>query len=364
MPTIDSSQIRAGEIELPCAELAETLPFFSEALGFSLVSVFPADAPRTAVLEGYGLRLRLRQGADGPPGVLRLYCDEPCAVAAEQRLIAPNGTVIELLPADAPPALPALDASYVVSRLNEADGFGAGRAGMQYRDLIPGRQGGRFIASHIRIEQGGPVPDYVHFHKVRFQLIYCYKGWVRVVYEDQGPPFTMHAGDCVLQPPQIRHRVLESSAGLEVIEVSCPAEHETLVEHELELPTPELNPARDFGGQRFVRHEADSAAWDAWRIGGFACRDTGLADGSGGRVSARVVQRAGELSPAEQNQGAELQFWFVLRGSLSIGGPAHGNDDLTAGDACVIPASMPFSLANCSDELEFLEVLAPAGQAP
>ena len=42
----------------------------------------------------------------------------------------------------------------------------------------PDRLGGRFIASHIRIEQGGPVPDYVHFHKIRFQMIYMTRGWV------------------------------------------------------------------------------------------------------------------------------------------------------------------------------------------
>ena len=41
------------------------------------------------------------------------------------------------------------------------------------------------MASHIRIEKGGPVPDYVHFHRVRFQCIFCYRGRVRVVYEGQ-----------------------------------------------------------------------------------------------------------------------------------------------------------------------------------
>ena len=35
-----------------------------------------------------------------------------------------------------------------------------GRAGMRYRDLIPGRLGGSIIASHIRIPDAGPVPDY------------------------------------------------------------------------------------------------------------------------------------------------------------------------------------------------------------
>jgi uncharacterized protein YjlB len=38
----------------------------------------------------------------------------------------------------------------------------------------------------------------------------------------QGDPFCFHAGDCVLQPPEIRHRVLETSAAFEVVEIGCP----------------------------------------------------------------------------------------------------------------------------------------------
>ena len=97
---------------------------------------------------------------------------------------------------------------------------------MRYRDLIPDRQGGRFIASHI-VTPGGPVPDYVHFHRVRFQMIYCYKGWVRVVYEDQGPPFVMQAGTASCSRPRSGTACSRASPGLEVIEIGCPAEHET-----------------------------------------------------------------------------------------------------------------------------------------
>src|SRR5262245_30514988 len=127
---------------------------------------------------------------------------------------------------------------FVISRLNTTNAvWYVGRAGMQYRDLIPGRLGGRFIASHIRILDGGETQDYVHYHKAIFQMIYCKAGWARVVYEDQGPPFALEAGDCVLQPPEIRHRVLESSAGLEVIEVACPGVYERWVGHAVSLPT-------------------------------------------------------------------------------------------------------------------------------
>ncbi len=160
-------------------------------------------------------------------------------------------------------------------------GWHRGRAGMDYRDLVPDRRGGALIASHIRIEHGGPVPDYVHYHDVRVQLIYCLHGWVRLVYEDQGDPFVMTAGDCVVQPPHIRHRVLDCAAGLEVIEVASPAVHATHVDHELVLPTPRR--VRTYADQRF--------AWcRAGELGGVTAATAGLAAIAiaGGDVAIRI----------------------------------------------------------------------------
>ena len=113
------------------------------------------------------------------------------------------------------------------------------------RLLISSRLGGSIIASHIRIPDGGPVPDMVHFHKVGFQLIFCYRGWVEVLYEDQGGPIRLQAGDCFIQPPEIRHRVMEASEGIEVIEIGVPADHITEIEHEMTLPTDQLRPDRE-----------------------------------------------------------------------------------------------------------------------
>ncbi|HEY8143889.1 MAG TPA: cupin domain-containing protein [Kofleriaceae bacterium] len=180
-----------------------------------------------------------------------------------------------------------------MSRLTEAR-WEVGRAEMLYRDLVPGRDGGRLIASHIKIPTGGPVPDWVHFHTVSFQIIYCWRGWVRVVYEDQGPPFVLEPGDCVLQPPRIRHQVLECSAGLEVVEVASPAEHATAADPDLALPTADLRPERVFDGQRFLRHRAGAARWE--RRGAIEERDLGIAEATGGLVSARVARA---LAPAE-----------------------------------------------------------------
>ncbi len=353
----DAEQIQAAEIVLPGGELDTTLRFFTERLGFRVEAIFPADAPAVAVIAGHGLRIRLERDGTGAPGVIRLKCREPARGAA--RLTAPNGTVIDLVDADPPIVLPALQPSFVVSRLGDDAKWGVGRAGMRYRDLIPDRQGGRFIASHIVIPEGGPVPDYVHFHKIHFQMIYCRKGWVRVVYEDQGPAFVMEAGDCVLQPPRIRHRVLESSSGLEVIEIGCPAEHETAADGTLSLPNSKIDPASNFNGQRFVRHIAAQATWRPWRLPGFECRDTGIAAATDGLADVLVVRPRGTLAPQSSQHDGELQFMFVLEGKLTLRSDGRDPQALASGDSLVIPAGMRHALADCSADLQLLEVTLP-----
>jgi mannose-6-phosphate isomerase-like protein (cupin superfamily) len=249
---------------------------------------------------------------------------------------------------------------FVISRLNTTnDAWYVGRADMEYRDLIPGRLGGRFIASHIRIPGGGETPDYVHYHKALFQMIYCKAGWARVVYEDQGPSFALEAGDCVLQPPEIRHRVLESSAGLEVIEVACPAEYETCADNELRLPTRDVLPERLFGGQRFVRHRAREASWEPWRLDGFESRDTGVAAATNNLAAARVVKSNSAITEPVRGHEGELLFLFILQGMLGINSDGKGNHQLMAGDSCVIPAGVDYTL-KAGAGLEMLEVSLPA----
>lgn len=366
------AHIRSAQIVLPCPDLAASLAFYTECLGFRVDLIFPADSPTVAVVSGHGLVLRLEEaGTDaasaGTPAHLRLLCDKAALPAgSEHHLVAPDGMRIELADADATLELPEAVQEFVLSRMESADAWSAGRAGMQYRDLIPGRLGGRFVASHIRIPGGGEVPDYVHFHNVRFQMIYCRSGWVRVVYEDQGPPFVLHAGDCVLQPPGIRHRVLESSPGLEVIEIGCPAVHETFADHNLPLPTPSILPDRLFAGQRFVRHVAAAAEYHPWIAAGFAMRDTGIAAATSGLAGVRVIEAMARsatagitaASPRVTHTG-EFLFYFILNGELSLHSDALGDQRLCPGDSCVIPAGADYTL-QAGSGLEMLEVTLPA----
>lgn len=361
------NRIHSAALCLPCPDLDASLRFFTERLGFVVEQIVPADAPRVALLSGHGMRLRLHTEPAAMPAqnriCMQLACDR-AALASEppEQLISPCGVRVELCDGEPELHIPHGEQAFIISRHGAGDDWHIGRAGMRYRDLIPGRLGGRFIASQIRIPDGGEVPDYVHYHRVRFQMIFCKAGWVRVVYEDQGPPFVLHAGDCVLQPPQIRHRVLEASAGLEVIELGCPAVHETCADHGLSLPNARHAPQREFSGQRFVRHIAAATARGQWRAAGFAARDTGIAAATSGLASAKVITLADKLPTAPLQatlrHDGELLFLFVLRGSMTLLNSEHGTQALAQNDSCVIPAGSDFQL-RAGDDLELLEVCLP-----
>jgi quercetin dioxygenase-like cupin family protein len=357
----DAAGIEAGEIVLPCPALDDTLRFFVERLGFELDSIRPADDPTSALVIGHGLRVRLERDLGGSPGVLRLLCRDPSALAGDEReLRAPNGTRILIAESHPPIVLPALRPSLVIAKLDEKTRWIEGRAGMRYRDLLPGRLGGRFIASHIQLTSGGPVPDYVHFHRVRFQMIYCTKGWVRAVYEDQGEPFLLEAGDAVLQPPEIRHRVLEASAIAEVIEIGSPADHETFADRTMPLPTDRLARARVFGGQRFVRHQAADATWAPWRIDGFESRDLGIAAATNDVAGAKVVRIARAPKEVSLLHDGELLFMFVLAGAATLRGEdERATTAIGVGDAFAVPAGMRCVLRDPDPKVELLEVRLP-----
>ncbi len=345
--------IEAAELVIPCPELDATVIFFTEQLGFRVDAVVPADSPRQVVISGYGVRIRLDRDAGGDPGALRLTTNGDPDVT-----VAPNGTRIELVAANRRARRPSLKSSLVIQRLANDAQWTEGRAGMRYRDLIPDRQGGRFIASHISIA-GGDVEDYVHYHDVHFQMIYCYQGWVRVVYEDQGEPFVLRAGDCVVQPPLIRHRVLEASPGLEVIEIGSPATHETLTDHQLVLPTATFDPQRNFDGQRFVRHQASEASWQPWGSG-YQARDLGIAEATSGIAGGYVVRSTASAIAHPLRHDAELVFTFITAGSVALQISDRDTQSLSAGDCFVVPAAVDHTIAEPSLDLELLIVSLPA----
>ena len=303
-------------VEQLCSDLDAAVAEL-KSQGFRIERIYPADEPHTAVLVRGDEAVRLSSQPDAP---------RP------------------------PETLPPFRPEFL---LTSGGGSATGRAGMLYRDLVPSRLGGRYIASHITIAEGGPVPDWVHFHRIAVQLIAVRRGWVRVVYEDQGEPFVMRPGDLVLQPPGIRHRVLDSSPGLEVVELTCPALHETCADHALDLPTGRFAPDRVFGGQQFLRHRAKDAPWTAFDGG--EAQETGLRAATGGLADARIVRPARSSQLTFGAHGGELSFGFVLEGRARLERGA-GTFDLAPAVAFVVPPDESWSLDQLSADFRLLHL--------
>ena len=348
-----------AEIRISSPDVRDDLVFFTQKLGFRLDQIFPSDDPGVVVISGHGVRLRIEKGASEVPGTLRILCEDPDQFTDGVKVLtAPNGMRIEIDQLNPPLEMPTTTHSFSVRHLRDKASWVIGRAGMNYRDLIPDRLGGSIIASHIRIPGGGPVPDMVHYHTIGFQLIFCYKGWVDLLYESQGPMFRLNAGDCVIQPPEIRHRVMHASEDIEVVEVGVPADHITTIDHEMTLPGGEIDPDREFQGQKFVRHRVSEAEWNPWRIPGFIHRDTGINAGTKGVASVQVAKFDGGQT-AVTKHNCDIQFTFVMEGTMTLKSQGQEPHELKSGDAFVIPPDMQIHYTNCSDDLELLEVALP-----
>ena len=360
-PDTRTDLIRRAEIRVPTSDFDGDMRYFIDALGFRLDRIWPADGPAFAALSGHGTAILLERSATSAPVALRLYANDPAAFASgETELTTPGGHRVAIEDANPPLVIPESSHEFVVRRLVDSESWVIGRAGMHYRDLLPDRLGGAIIASHIRIAEAGPVADMVHFHTVGFQLIFCHRGWVRLVYEDQGPPFVLGAGDCVIQPPEIRHRVLEASAGVEVIEIGVPAEHLTSVDHEMELPTPHFRPEREFHGTKFVLHREAEATWEPWRIPGFEARETGIGTATKGVAGVQVARRVPGVPVPPTQHDTDILFRFLRAGTMTVRADGHPDHVLTAGDALMLPPDLRVAIHEPSNDLEILEVALPA----
>lgn len=308
--------VRSGHTRSVCANFDQAFEA-ARTEGWRVDAIWPADSPHSAILSRSGETLQLTSRPEAS---------------------RPDGHV--------PPFQPSF---HVSAPSGEA---GLGRAGMRYRDLIPSRMGGYVAASHIMIPDGGPVADWVHFHRLALQFIAVRRGWVRVVYQGQGPSFVMEAGDLVLQPPTIRHRVLESSPNLEVVEISIPAEHETLADHFTELPGEKMKTGTTFGGQSFLFHRGVDAPWAAFNGG--EAQDVDMARATGNRAEAHVVRPKG-CAPIEMAPFVgELGFGFILEGEATL--DAQGSHCLESAAAFAIPPGESWRLLPKSADLRLLWV--------
>ncbi len=108
-----------------------------------------------------------------------------------------------------------------------ADGL---RAYAQYRDLGIADATGGLARAHVIRLQGPCNPAEVsklHYHDVEFQMVYVLKGWVKSYMDGQGETLMLQ-GSCWIQPPRIRHMILDYSDDVELLEVILPADFKTV----------------------------------------------------------------------------------------------------------------------------------------
>lgn len=119
---------------------------------------------------------------------------------------------------------------FAVNHLNERDFKRDGlRPYAKYRDLGIAKATGGLAQAHV-IRLVPPCTDEVrkrHTHAVELQLIYVLKGWIRNEFEGHGEHL-MREGTCWLQPPNIKHTVLDYSDDCEMLEIIVPAKFDTV----------------------------------------------------------------------------------------------------------------------------------------
>jgi hypothetical protein len=108
-----------------------------------------------------------------------------------------------------------------------ADGL---RAYAQYRDLGFADATNGLAQAHV-IRLVGPCDpaevSKLHFHDVDFQMVYVLKGWVKTYVEGHGECL-MEQGSAWIQPPRIKHLIMDYSDDVELLEVILPAEFKTV----------------------------------------------------------------------------------------------------------------------------------------
>ena len=339
------------------------LNFFVNVLEFKIAMISPADNPNYAILTRDQFTVALDKNAKAQPLSIEIPVENQSLIGTG--LTGPNGTKVQYVPiVKNRNTIKNLKPIIHFSRMNDTE-WVQGRAGMSYRSLT-GIHNEICAASQIRIEGSGKVADWVHYHDVSFQTLFCINGSAKLVYEDQGEPFLFKEGDCILQPPGIRHQVLESFDDLEVIEVTSPSDHATFSDFDMNLPNSIDAQTRHFNGQLFTHDSSSQRKATAYNeSSSLMVYETSVGEASGNLGWVNEIH-----GHAENDQGAKITsvrpeknlfffLWFVKEGSAQI--ELEGQKEtLKPGDAISypygFPPSMEFSVLDHDSEFQVLEI--------
>ncbi len=305
---------KKAEVFLITSNLDKEINFFENNIGFKLLEIYPADNPKFALLEGYHLNILLNENISSKNKYLA-HIRIPVEKNYEyEELVSPSGHKIEFIKDIVEKTTPYKKIfEYTIFNNNS---WKNGRAGMQYRDLIPSRYGGFVVASHIKVNTIGKVKDRVHFHDVEFQALYCLKGKVKLTYENQEEFILFKSGECILQPPNIKHKVIETYEPLEVIELTMPAEHVTSIDYSLELPNKDKTNFAKISKSNFLYYK-DNLNRNEYIFPGFSIQNTGINDSSN-KFGDLVILESKDFNEFKFTHKSKFLFYYIIEGSIEL----------------------------------------------
>jgi quercetin dioxygenase-like cupin family protein len=116
-----------------------------------------------------------------------------------------------------------------IARADNPNFVAGRRAFFKYRDLgVTDATDGQMRAQITSATQGMGKPTGWHYHVCDQQFVYMLKGWVDLEFED-GSKVRLMPGDSMMIPGGMRHNETGTADELEILEVSVPAQMNTVV---------------------------------------------------------------------------------------------------------------------------------------
>ncbi len=230
---------------------------------------------------------------------------------------------------------------------------------LSYRDLgLAAASGGKIGAKHVRSEEAASS-DW-HCHDLDFQFFYVLKGTISIETE-RGEKVELGPGDTGYHPGLFRHREA-ISAGYEAVEITGPADGETITGKDAPLPerAATLDPDRDAFYSRDIDENYEMAAGPR---AFFKYRDLGLRSRTDDRIHLHVVRATGEPGAGTGWHYHSMAQWFMIVGGTStIRVEDRATQPLVVGDTMCIGSGpqMRHNVAPFSGDYAVLEMCIPA----
>ena len=116
--------------------------------------------------------------------------------------------------------------------------------------------------------------------------------------------------------------------------------------------------------QKFCTSNAADAKWTQGLRKFFEYRDLGISEATGGAYNAHVIRVKKPVTEFPHTgphvHDLEFQMIYVLKGWIRFTYEGQGEFTFREGDSCLQPAGIVHDELDCSDDLELIQLTAPA----